>query len=344
MKQALLIIISLLCPPVAAWCANAPSANQPILCEFNAQSASTASAGVASTFYIYKHTGVGVYGGNTFDSTTQAEYAISAEGGYAIPQQEYNIYYWPNGVKTAMNYITVATSGGSNGIPVIIGYSKWVCPTAVTDSELKMTVEMTPTWVNNNGGLPTKVLSMTLDNVGPITKVGLGGVIVYQDVTGEYTASSSVPGSLTMSLTLWNGKNNLPPLGYGFIYRYNNSAYGHFYTNNPAELGLGAEGYAFEGVAFIADQSQMEPNEIPLYRFMTGGRHFYSTGYAEGAGMTYEGILGWVYPTQVFGTVPLYRYSNVNNSWFYTTSYAELGANHLNGIQCYVLPFVSGNG
>jgi subtilisin family serine protease len=70
------------------------------------------------------------------------------------------------------------------------------------------------------------------------------------------------------------------------------------------------------------------PDDVPLYRFYTTNplRHFYTTNYSEGsnAGYTYELIQGYVYSSQVSGTVPLYRFHTTNPTrHFYTTDYSE---------------------
>jgi hypothetical protein len=58
-----------------------------------------------------------------------------------------------------------------------------------------------------------------------------------------------------------------------------------------------------------------------------------------------EGTAGYVYPTQVSGTVPLYRYIRSTGQHFYTTNQSEVSGDPnwtLEETQCYVLPANSG--
>ena len=94
---------------------------------------------------------------------------------------------------------------------------------------------------------------------------------------------------------------------------------------------------------------------VPLYRLLkTGtGNHFYTTSATERdhavnhLGFKYEGIAGYVFSTQVTGSVPLYRLVLATSTvldHFYTTSAAERDnavktySYKDEGIQCYVLP------
>ncbi len=94
---------------------------------------------------------------------------------------------------------------------------------------------------------------------------------------------------------------------------------------------------------------------VPLYRLLkTGtGNHFYTTSATERdnavnhLGFKYEGIAGYVFSTQVTGSIPLYRLVLATSTvldHFYTTSAAERDnavktySYKYEGIQCYVLP------
>jgi hypothetical protein len=70
---------------------------------------------------------------------------------------------------------------------------------------------------------------------------------------------------------------------------------------------------------------------VPLYHYFNPGTpdHFYTTDYAElrdgAAGWGRQADTGFIYPTQVSGTVALYRYANARADHYYTTNRGELG-------------------
>lgn len=71
---------------------------------------------------------------------------------------------------------------------------------------------------------------------------------------------------------------------------------------------------------------------IPFYRYYHSGisDHFYTRDYNElrggsSSGWRYEGIECKIYPSQVQGTVPLYRYWKIHSDHFYTTNINEIG-------------------
>jgi hypothetical protein len=136
------------------------------------------------------------------------------------------------------------------------------------------------------------------------------------------------------------------------LHRYWNDELGdHFYTTDWSELGHGAWGWVYEGIAChvyaATPGAPPPPNSQPLHRYWNGevANHFYTTDSAElGAGRD-----GWVHervechvPAQAgAGTVPLYRYFNAElTDHYYTTVWNELGYGRygyaLEGIQCQV--------
>jgi hypothetical protein len=145
------------------------------------------------------------------------------------------------------------------------------------------------------------------------------------------------------------------------LYRYWNGIE-HFYTTNGLEIGTatagtsGNHGFTCEGIQCYVNQSQAS-GTIPLYRYWNGTEHFYTT-YANEIGTTTTGTLGnygytcegiqcYVYPEQVSGTVPLYRYWNGTEHFYTTSGLVEIGTvttgatgngYTCEGIQCYVLP------
>jgi len=131
------------------------------------------------------------------------------------------------------------------------------------------------------------------------------------------------------------------------LFRYVSSAASdHFYTTNFNELGNGAGGYRLEGTAGTLFSSIFQAcGAVPLYRFYNaaGTDHFYTTNYNEGAGLSFEGVPGYCFPTPGSGLTPLYRYfSGAAFDHFYTTNFNELGDGAggygFEGVQCYVAP------
>jgi len=141
-------------------------------------------------------------------------------------------------------------------------------------------------------------------------------------------------------------------LGYAYVaqhnlttvYRYyNDGNHDHFYTANAGEIGTtqaghtGNHGYKSEGIAFHVFSFQ-HPGLVPVYRYYSGAQsdHFYTSNTGEigvtqqgqtgNHGYSCEGVLGYVSPTEFFGSVPVYRYNHGgNHDHFYTTNAGEIG-------------------
>ncbi|NIM15748.1 MAG: hypothetical protein GTO45_27485, partial [Candidatus Aminicenantes bacterium] len=80
------------------------------------------------------------------------------------------------------------------------------------------------------------------------------------------------------------------------LYRYLNSSIGdHYYTTNWNELGNGAGGYVYEGIACWVHNSQL-PGTKKFYRYLNSsiGDHYYTTNWNElgngAGGYVYEGV------------------------------------------------------
>jgi hypothetical protein len=70
---------------------------------------------------------------------------------------------------------------------------------------------------------------------------------------------------------------------------------------------------------------------VPLFRYFNGQFHFYTANFNElgngAGGYVLEGTAGFVSPTQIAGTIPLFRYVfTPNGMHFYTTNFGELGS------------------
>ena len=131
----------------------------------------------------------------------------------------------------------------------------------------------------------------------------------------------------------------------------------HFYTANESEVETASlHGYSPEGVA-CAIYNQQVSGSVPLYRYWNERDHLYTTnadeigtttpGTVGKNGYKSDGIAGYCYPTQVEGTIPLYRYFNrAGGDHYYTTDSEEMGTTihgevgkdnyQSEGIQCFV--------
>lgn len=133
------------------------------------------------------------------------------------------------------------------------------------------------------------------------------------------------------------------------VFRYfNEHHHDHFYTTDANEIGtthagaVGNHGYKSEGVGFHLF-SHHHPGLIPVYRYWNEHHHdhFYTVdaneigtihkGHSGHHGYTCEGILGYISPTEFYGSIPIYRYyQNHHHDHFYTTkAKEEIGTTHI---------------
>ncbi len=130
-----------------------------------------------------------------------------------------------------------------------------------------------------------------------------------------------------------------------------------FYTSNFAELGGGEDGYQFQGpVCSIESNPSIATIQLRRYFQPATGHHCYATFHNDGAPLyddaahafdpwTYEGVAGFLYVSQVPGTVPLYRFFNSYVPIHAYSTSADLGDGWT--FQClegYVFPAMAGNG
>ncbi len=122
-----------------------------------------------------------------------------------------------------------------------------------------------------------------------------------------------------------------------FLRYYHPDLNDHFYTIDWNELGIGKDGWIYEGVeGYIAITSDCyAPGAASVYRYYNAaaGNHFYTMDWSElgsgNADWTYEGVAGYALAAEnsQYHTLPLYRYYNLTiNSHFYTTAWYELEA------------------
>ncbi|KAJ7247312.1 hypothetical protein C8J57DRAFT_1523085 [Mycena rebaudengoi] len=122
----------------------------------------------------------------------------------------------------------------------------------------------------------------------------------------------------------------------------------HFYTTDREERARAQRsGYTAEGIAGRVFAAAGDRTLVPLYRAYnpSSGDHFYTTSLNERKAAwqyTKEGITGYVYPSQICGSVKLVRLYN-NQDHFYTTDPQEVNdarraGYHVEGDAGYILP------
>ena len=97
----------------------------------------------------------------------------------------------------------------------------------------------------------------------------------------------------------------------------------HFYTTSAAEAACC--GFTVEFYDYYRLYTAQLGNLIPFYRCaLFGGKHLYTADVnCEGAG-TNEGAMGYIAPSPICGSTPLYRlYYAATGDHFYTTSDSE---------------------
>jgi len=165
--------------------------------------------------------------------------------------------------------------------------------------------------------------------------------VVNQQINSDHPNTSSISSSNTIDVGSF--RNTTCLLGFNRYYCPNcgNGDYGsvsrHFYTAVPYNPWPGSGEYLnypnyYElqspNYFYIFSTSFISGTQ-PLYRFFSrynpvgggngSGGHFYTTDFGEGsgAGLDYEGEVGWVRTYQTSNSQPIYR-SNKNGDWLYS--------------------------
>jgi len=128
------------------------------------------------------------------------------------------------------------------------------------------------------------------------------------------------------------------------VWRYYHGAQkNHFYTTNEKEIGttvngaVGNHGYVCEGHCFHIF-THHHHGLVPVYRYYQEANHdhFYTNNAGEigttevgrtgNHGYKCEGVLGYVSPTEFFGSIPVYRYYSASAiDHLYTSNPGEIG-------------------
>ncbi|KAF7346880.1 hypothetical protein MVEN_01440000 [Mycena venus] len=119
-----------------------------------------------------------------------------------------------------------------------------------------------------------------------------------------------------------------------FYRSYHSANVDHWYTPDVAQINTyNPQGFALQGVAGLVFITQ-EPGTTPFYRLYNSALtdNFYTISLAEKVAAEQNGYItdgvsvpvSYIYPTQVCGSIPLFRlYSASGQDNFYTTSEAE---------------------
>jgi len=176
----------------------------------------------------------------------------------------------------------------------------------------------------------------------------------YSDGTHDhfYTTNSAEIGTTTPGAVGNHGYKFENILGFAYptdhhlnpVHRYYHEGHlDHFYTTNVGEIGtivpgaVGNHGYKHENIAFHIF-THHHAGLVPVYRYYHEGHHdhFYTTnaneigtttpGQKGQHGYKYESILGYVSPTEFYGSIPIYRYYHeAHHDHFYTSNDSEIG-------------------
>jgi hypothetical protein len=164
--------------------------------------------------------------------------------------------------------------------------------------------------------------------------------VVNKQSGSDHPNTSSIASSNTIDLASF--RNTTCLLGFNRYYCPNcgNGDYGtvsrHFYTYAPGNEFLDYPNFyqlQSQNYFYIFSTSFIS-GEQPLYRFFSryspdgggsgSGGHFLTTNFGEGsgAGLDYEGIVGYVRTYQTSNSQPIYR-SNRSGDWLYSYSSSE---------------------
>ncbi len=169
---------------------------------------------------------------------------------------------------------------------------------------------------------------------------GKTSLAAYQDEGTAFYAQTNSSGYAAEGIAFYAyDPGAAQPSGTLPVYRFYNSTTGdHFYTASESEkdslVNNSSSGYSLEGTVFFADASQADPAEVAVYRFYDSikGKHFYTASTDERNalqnnpqwGYAYEGVAFYAYPSQITGTLPVYRfYNSTTGDHFYTASESE---------------------
>lgn len=235
-------------------------------------------------------------------------------------------------ILAALIFLTTLTAfqncgGGSLGAGDSSGSVSSSSTSALTLNEENMSVPGgSVVSLNAGGGTPPYTYSL-LSGVGSVSvgafyadTAGTAWIRVVDAAGSMAYFAIYVTSSTTTTTTTASASSGTPVP----VYRFYSSSYGrHFFTLNYSE-GT-SMGYTYEGIPFYVVSVAGTTASTPLIRcYISGSNLHYATVASSCGSTTYESLYGYVYPTQVSGSVALYGFYNYTTAdYIVTTNYAE---------------------
>ncbi|NLN01941.1 MAG: hypothetical protein GX174_08585, partial [Lentisphaerae bacterium] len=279
----------------------------------------------------------------TFSVSANVSWNVTVSAGWTVDP--------PSGSGDGIFKVTASANTGTSARTVTITVSGGGLTRTITVTQpgrgAYLNVSPTSVSVPQGGGSGTFTISANVswsvsDNadwltVSPASGSGDKQVTVTASAntgTSDRNATVTVTGDgLSRTVTVSQPGDSLRP-----VYRFWSPVFSaHFYTISEREkdkvVNTLSQYWDYEGIAYYAYKTQV-PGTVPLYRFWSPvfSGHFFTTSERERDKVIntlaqywdYEGVAYYVYPSQMAGSAPVYRFwSPVFSHHFYTISERE---------------------